>query len=289
MYFRKALSSIIIGRVGRPVGLFKSSTTVSNNLTVTKEKLAPSGPSIANVILNNPPVNSFNLSFTTELAQTLKRIEDSNEVEGIVIKSSLPSVFSAGLDLRELHGTSRNHLESFWNSIQNLWLQIYSSKLVTLSLIGGHCLAAGVLIAAACDHRIGITGQYSIGVTAAKIGLVAPPWFLATLCDLMGRRTTEYALQIGKTFSPDEAMRVGLLDQVCSAELAHDTCLQILAQYLTVSTESRRTMKKYLRAELIEGFEKSRDTDMCNMVDYMMKVSVQKNIGDYIQQLKVKK
>lgn len=110
-------------------------------------------------------MNSFNLSFTSQLTNTLKEIEDSGAADAIIIKSLLPNVFSAGLDLHELHGVSRDHLESFWSSVQELWLQIYSSKLVILSLINGHCLAAGTMIAAACDYRVACEGDYLIGVT----------------------------------------------------------------------------------------------------------------------------
>lgn len=274
--------------LGRNTLLSCKSLTTTSNITVQREQLTSSGSNIASVVLHHSPVNSFNVSFTVELTQTLKEIEDSKEVEAIIIKSSLPNIFSAGLDLHELYGTPRDHMETFWRSVQELWFQIYSSKLVTMSLINGHCLAAGTIIAAACDYRIGIEGRYSLGVTAAKIGLVAPPWFLTMLCHLMGRRTTEHALQTSHTFSPDEAARVGLIDEVCSEEVAHDTCMQVLSRYLAVSQESRSTMKQYLRAELVREFEQSRDSDTHQFVDYVMKSSVQSKLGDYIQTLKRK-
>lgn len=192
-----------------------------------------------------------------------------------------------GLDLHELYDVPRCHLEYFWSSVQELWLQLYSSSLVTLSFINGHCLAAGTIIAAACDHRIACEGDYQIGVTAAKAGLVAPPWFLKMLSHLMGRRTTEYALQVGKTFSPDKAVQIGLVDQVCNKENA-DTCLRALTPYLSVSQESRRTMKQYFRRELVTDFNVMRQKDKDTFVNYIMKESVQKQLAIYIQQLKNK-
>lgn len=258
----------------------------SSKFTVENERLKSCGSTIANVVLHHPPVNTLNASFTSELTQALRKIEDSKEVQAIVIKSSLQNVFSAGLDLNELYGISREKMVTFWHNLQDLWYQIYSSKLITVSVINGHCLAAGTLIAAACDYRIGIEGQYSVGVTAAKIGLVAPPWFLTMLCHLMGRRNTDYALQIGRTFTPVESTSAGLVDQVCTKEEAGEICLQILAQYLAVSQESRSTMKQYLRADLIREFEHSREDDLNQMVDYVMSSSVQCQLGDYIQKLK---
>lgn len=254
----------------------------TDNVTVEREKHSK----VATLVLGRSPVNSLNIAFTLQLLKTLKEVEDSSVVDAIIFKSSLQNVFSAGLDLNELYGNSRDHLECFWEAVQNLWFLIYSSKLVTLSLINGHCLAAGTIIAAASDYRLAIEGNYSIGVTAAKVGLIAPPWFLVMLSHLMGRRRTEHALQTGHTFTPSEAVEVGLVDQVCSSELAQDICSEVLMPYLLVSQESRWTMKRFLRAELLDYFHLHRNEDRDYFVDYVMKESVQKQLGSYIQQLK---
>ena len=278
----------LVQRLRRNYQLACKHSAASSMFTVENEQLRSCGSTITNIVLNHPPVNSLNASFTSALTQALRNIEASKDVKAIIIKSSLPNIFCAGLDLHELHGVSREQMMLFWKNIQDLWYQIYSSKLVTMSLINGHCLAAGTIIAAACDYRIGIEGQYSMGVTAAKIGLVAPPWFLTMLCHLMGQRTTEHALQIGRTFLPNEAVGVGLIDQVCTKKKADETCSQVLTQYLSVSQESRSTMKQYLRAGLIKEFEHYREADMNQMVDYIMSPTVQSQLGHFIQKLKQK-
>ena len=254
----------------------------TGNVTVERERHSK----IASLVLGRLPVNSLNIAFTLQLIKAIKEVENSSEVDAIVIKSSLQNVFSAGLDFNELYGKPREHLECFWEAVQDLWFLIYSSKLVTLSLINGHCLAAGTIIAAASDYRLAIEGKYSIGVTAAKVGLIAPPWFLVLLSHLMGRRRTEHALQTGHTFTPSEAVEVGLVDQICSSELAQDICSEVLTPYLLVYQESRWTMKRYLRADLLDHFHLHRKEDRDSFVDYVMKDSVQQQLGSYMQQLK---
>lgn len=258
----------------------------SNFVTVKQEKIGTRKWNLATVFLNRSPVNSLDIPFTSQLTHTLKEIEDSDNVDAVLIKSLLPSVFSAGLDLHELYEVPRDHLDLFWWNVQELWFQIYSSRLVTLSYINGHCLAAGTIIAAACDYRIACKGDYQIGVPAVKVGLVAPQWFLKMLSHLMGERQTDHVIQVGKTFSPDEAVQVGLVDEVCSDDQSSHACQKALSLYLSVSQESRQTMKRYLRADLIDGFEAKRIQDKENFLDYVMRDSVQKQLGIYIQQLK---
>ena len=243
---------------------------------------------VASVTLNRPPVNSLDVAFTEELTRALKKIEKSGEVDALILKSKNPNIFSSGLDLHDLFAQPRSHLELFWQHVQDLWLQLYSSRLPTIAAINGHCLAGGTILATACDYRVAVEGSYGIGVTAAKIGVVAPPWFLKMLTYVMGQRNTELALQQGHVFTPSEAMGLGLVDRVCPKDTMDEECWKALDPFLTVSAESRATMKLSLRMDLINNFLQSREEDMNNFVNFILKESVQSNLGKYMEQLKSK-
>ena len=243
---------------------------------------------VASVTLNRPPVNSLDVAFTEELTRALKEIEKSGEVDALILKSKNPNIFSSGLDLHDLFAQPRSHLELFWQHVQDLWLQLYSSRLPTIAAINGHCLAGGTILATACDYRVAVEGSYGIGVTAAKIGVIAPPWFLKMLTYVMGQRNTELALQQGRVFTPSEAMSVGLVDRVCPKDTMDEECWKALDPFLTVSAESRATMKLSLRMDLINNFLQSREEDMNNFVNFILKESVQSSLGKYMEQLKSK-
>lgn len=52
---------------------------------------------VATLLLAKPPVNSLNLEFMTELAEQLKALEADRAVKAVVLASSYPRIFSAGL------------------------------------------------------------------------------------------------------------------------------------------------------------------------------------------------
>lgn len=241
---------------------------------------------IAKISINRPPVNSVNVALALELAETIKEVENSGSVDAIVIKSSIPTIFSAGLDLNDLHQVSRNHLETFWKYVQEMWYNLYSSRLPTVAAINSHCLAAGTILASACDYRIAAKGKYGIGVTAAKVGLVAPPWFLTMLTHLMGQRQTELALQRGRIFTPEDALEIGLVDDICAPEQLETKCREALQPFLEVFQESRTEMKLSLRSDLIKSFQLTRDEDMDRFVSYVLRDSVQTQLGAYITAIK---
>lgn len=46
-----------------------------------------------------------------------------------------PKVFSAGLDIMEMYGKSPEHCGEFWKAVQEMWLKLYSSNMVTIAAI----------------------------------------------------------------------------------------------------------------------------------------------------------
>lgn len=47
-------------------------------------------------------------------------------------------------------------------------------------------------------------------------GITAPFWFKDTMVNTVGHRETELALQLGKLYSAEEALKVGLVDEICN-------------------------------------------------------------------------
>ena len=58
---------------------------------------------LANVVLNQPPVNSLSEEFLDNISSTFKKIELDNSIRGVILSSAFHGkVFSAGLNIPEL-------------------------------------------------------------------------------------------------------------------------------------------------------------------------------------------
>ena len=240
---------------------------------------------VAILTLNSPPVNSFTLALLQELNTHMEQLNFSSSIKGIVITSSIP-VFSAGIDFKELYQPDTNQLKKFWRALQCVWKNLYSSPLPTIAAINGHCLAGGTVLAASCDHRVFQEGSHTIGVTAVKVGMMAPFWFQRTLINLMGHRRTEMALQQGTGYTPTEAHTIGLVDEVYTDDDLVRHCLEnVLPPYLDVFQEARAGMKLALRGSLIAEFDRTRDEETDAFVSYVMQPSVQQALVNYMKTL----
>jgi 3,2-trans-enoyl-CoA isomerase len=245
---------------------------------------------VATIKMNHPPVNALSTPLLTSLNTTFKGLFDSKDpVDGIIITSSLKGVFSAGLELSELAQKDRNKLTDYYSLLQDLWYYLYSSRIPTVAAINGHCLAGGTVIAVASDYRIALSGRYNIGVTAAKLGVVTPPWFLMNIEQIVGCRRTELMLTQAKLLKPEDALNMRLIDEICTDEDNFvDGSIHSLVPFMEVHEEPRIHMKMKLRHDLLEKFRQEKETERNEFVNYMLQPSVQTNLCNYIKTLKTK-
>ena len=55
---------------------------------------------VLEIVMNRPPVNAINLQLAREVIDAYRRAKDDASVRAVILSSALPTVFSAGLDLK---------------------------------------------------------------------------------------------------------------------------------------------------------------------------------------------
>ena len=98
------------------------------------------------VTMNRPPVNSLNLELLLELRQAIDGLDEDPNMHGFVLASSSKNVFSAGLDIQEMHRPDRERLADFWEALQNVFFSLYGTGLATVAAINGHSPAGGCFL-----------------------------------------------------------------------------------------------------------------------------------------------
>jgi enoyl-CoA hydratase/carnithine racemase len=144
------------------------------------------GSRIAIIRMNNKPVNALSMEMCKELSNAIKTVNEQQSTSddaaapfsSIVISSSIPTIFSAGIDIKkELYQPNPKRLSEFWFSFQQLFLDIYGLPGTTISAVNGHAPAGGCMLSLACDYRIMINNPKSrIGYNESKLGMTAPSY-----------------------------------------------------------------------------------------------------------------
>eukprot|EP00316_Scyphosphaera_apsteinii_P009697 CAMPEP_0119319404 /NCGR_PEP_ID=MMETSP1333-20130426/49272_1 /TAXON_ID=418940 /ORGANISM="Scyphosphaera apsteinii, Strain RCC1455" /LENGTH=231 /DNA_ID=CAMNT_0007325801 /DNA_START=237 /DNA_END=932 /DNA_ORIENTATION=- len=220
-----------------------------------------------------------------ELCLVLRELEVDPEVRGVVVGSAIPSIFSAGLDLKMLYGCSDDNAAAYWTAVQEFWMALYTTPLATVAAINGHCPAGGCLIALSCDSRVMVDGNFTMGMNEASLGLVAPMWVGDLLRDTVGVRKAEQMLMRGDLLSTRDALEIGMIDQmVPSISELHGASLGQLTQLLEIPESSRSLMKLQLRKLAADRLRESQSEDLDLFVK--MITDSQPAIGAFLASLK---
>ncbi|XP_039980283.1 enoyl-CoA delta isomerase 1, mitochondrial [Xiphias gladius] len=262
-----------------------------NNSTSPKIKVDfDQSTGVAVMNLQSPPVNSLSLDFLTEFCISVEKLEMDRSCRGLIITSSQPKVFSAGLDIMEMYGKSPEHCGEFWKAVQEMWLKLYSSNMVTIAAINGSSPAGGCLMCLTCDYRIMADDpRYRIGLNETQLGIVAPFWFKDTMINTVGHRTTEIALALGLLYSPSEALKIGLVDQLVPEDQVLTTATQSMTKWLAIPDHARQITKSMMRKPTVDKLTSNREADIQYFVSFITKDSIQKSLHMYLEMLKKRK
>ncbi|XP_060696224.1 enoyl-CoA delta isomerase 1, mitochondrial [Hemiscyllium ocellatum] len=258
----------------------------NKNMTVELD----SNTGVAVIQMKKPPVNSLSLEFLTEFAINMEKLEMDRECRGVVLTSSIPKIFSAGLDINEMYGKTPEHSGEFWRAVQEIWLKLYGSNMVTIAAINGSSPAGGCLMALACDYRIMADNpKYAIGLNETKLGIVAPFWFKDSMINVIGRRATEHSLQLGLMYSASDALKIGLVDQLVAQDKIMTHALSVMSEWLAIPDHARQITKSMMRKPTLDRLLTNRESDIQNFVNFISKDSIQKSLQLYLEMLKQRK
>jgi len=164
--------------------------------------------------------NIFDAATMQNLREHLDAIEKDPSVRGVLVTSAKKSIFIAGADLKTLlRQAQTGELRAFIAEGQKVFNRLAALPVPTVAAIHGACAGGGYEITLACDYRVASNDPATkIGLPETTLGLV-PAWGGATrLPRLLGADTAAEVILKGKLYGAEEALKLGLVDEVTSRE-----------------------------------------------------------------------
>ena len=171
---------------------------------------------VATIWLNRPSKrNAMNYEMWARLQELAPQLAADPAVRVVVLRGS-GQHFCAGADITELNVVRGSEERSF--AEVNIAAEDALATLAkpTIAYISGDCIGGGCAIAIDCDLRIATTDA-RFGITPAKLGIVYPGASLERATHLLGPAKTKRLLFTGELIDADEALRIGLVDEVVGA------------------------------------------------------------------------
>ena len=168
---------------------------------------------VLEIVMNRPPVNAINLQLAREVIDAYKRAKDDKSVRAVILTSALPTVFSAGLDLKlalDFDGAAlRSFIEVFYYEMHEA---LYRLGKPVIAAVNGHARAAGVTWAVSCDMIIAAE-EAQMGYPEIDVGLL-PAMHLVHLPRVAGRHRAAQLLFTGDIVSAKEMQSLGVVNEI---------------------------------------------------------------------------
>ena len=194
---------------------------------------------VAVVTLDNPKVNAL----SSALLAQLKAVADELHANppGAVVITGGDRVFAAGADISEFGGPHEAAVIGgrFIAALD----AIASIPRMVIAAVSGYALGGGCEVALACDIRI-VSERAKFGQPEILLGIIPGGGGTQRLARLVGPSRAKDIILSGRQVDAEEALRIGLADEVVAPEALHDRALARAAEFSHGAVAAQALAKK---------------------------------------------
>lgn len=203
--------------------------------------------------LNRPPNNAISTQMLREIDRALDEAAADREARVLVITGAGDRSFCAGMDVMDAISNPNVGPEG-----AALWTRVDSFDKPVLAAINGHALGGGCELAMACHFRfMAESDKAKMGCPELNLGII-PGWGgTQRMTRLLGPAKALDLILFSRRLSPQEALRIGLINGVFTAEELLPRVLEtagILAEKAPLAVKGViRSIRTYLNRGIEEG------------------------------------
>ena len=132
-------------------------------------------PNYCLITMDDGKANALSFDMIAAVNAALDQAENA---ENVVIICGRPGKFSAGFDL-SIMGQGGDAMADLLRAGATLARRIVNFDTPVVLAVSGHALAMGALLCLSADYRIGMQGNYKIGLNEVAIGMTLPYFGIA--------------------------------------------------------------------------------------------------------------
>jgi enoyl-CoA hydratase/carnithine racemase len=176
------------------------------------------------ITLNRPEkLNALSYELAYDLDQELTRIEADDSVRAVILTGAGPRAFSSGGDIYQMVSMTPEDLaaRSEFRTRANWHLATFAKPII--GAINGLAYGAGAMLTSMLDIRVGCEHS-EFRFLAARYGRVNSTWSLPLV---VGMPKAKELLYTGRAVKAEEALRIGLLNEIVPAAQLRDAALDM--------------------------------------------------------------
>ncbi len=237
--------------------------------------------------LDRPPANAL----SPELISALREAVEGAPRDGVraLVLSGSPRMFSGGLDVPLLIQLDRPAIAATWRDFYAMMRALATSPVPVVAAVTGHAPAGGAVLSLFCDYRVMSEGDFKIGLNEVPVGIPLPPVIFKAMRRLVGGRQAERLCVGGLLISGDEALRVGLVDELAAPERVVERAVEWCRSLLALPPRAMAATRNLARADLAALFAEETGAEVEGVLEDWFGEETQRTLRELMEKLAKRK
>jgi enoyl-CoA hydratase len=187
---------------------------------------------IAVLTLNRPEVmNAISDEMTAETAEAVAAINNDNGVQ-VLIVTGAGKAFQAGADIQQLSEMTPLQLIRWNEGLVRNNAALEKLRQPVIAAINGAAMGGGLELALGCTLRVA-SEKAVLGLPEVNLGIIPGAGGTQRLPRLIGKGRATKMILTGEIIGADEALRIGLIDEVAAPEELMDVAKKLAKKIMS--------------------------------------------------------
>ena len=212
---------------------------------------------VATITIQNGKVNAISHQVIDELN---KALDKAQEAEAVVVITGKPGMLSGGYDLNVMRESMSAAMQLVEKG-STLSRRLLSFPYPVLVACPGHAVAKGAFLLLSADYRIGVEGDFKIGLNEVAIGMSMHDAGVELARGRLAPVFFNRSVILAEMVSPQDAITMGFLDKVVDESQFLPT-VNFIAQAMTkLDMKAHYNTKLKARADLLKRLDAAIEKD----------------------------
>lgn len=188
-------------------------------------------------------------------------LDKANQEDKIVILTGTTGIFSGGYDLKVMTKSPEAALELVTKG-SKLSLRMLSFPMPIIIACNGHAIAKGAFLLLSSDYRIGVEGDFKIGLNEVLIGMTMHHAGIAIANSRLSEVYLNRSVNNAEIFSSKDAVKAGFLDMIVPEELLLNTAKKVAGMFAKLNKKAHSETKLKVRKPHLDELKNAIELDL---------------------------
>ncbi|MCI0402469.1 MAG: enoyl-CoA hydratase-related protein [Acidobacteria bacterium] len=211
---------------------------------------------VAVIEMDDAPANTYTYAMMRQLDEAILQARMDENAHVIILRGSGEKFFSAGADIKMLSTSNPEFKYYFCLHANETLCRLEQTPKLVIAALNGHTVGGGLEIALACDIRLARKEGGKIGLPEVNLGVLPGTGGTQRLARVVGKSRAIELMATGRTFSFEEAMEYGLVNDIFDRDSFWDDVMAYARQFVPPAKASRAVgrIKRAVQTGVEVGF-----------------------------------